>query len=191
MSNASRPAAAMTPDAFLDWAEAQPERHEFDGTRAVAMVGGTVNHIRIARNILIALTARLRGTACEAFGADAGILTVNSAIRYPDALVTCTRQSGSARLIADPVIVFQVLSPTSGATDRIIKLREYAAVARIRRHVILEFTSPSATVLARPSAADPWTATALTAEDILALPEISKDIPMAACYLDVEFITPP
>ncbi len=39
------------------------------------------------------------------------------------------------------IVVFEVLSPTSGRTDRIIKLREYQAVASIKRYVILDYGS--------------------------------------------------
>ena len=38
-------------------------------------------------------------------------------------------------------MVFEVLSPSSGQTDRIVKVREYASVPTVRRYVILEYTS--------------------------------------------------
>jgi Uma2 family endonuclease len=177
----------MSREAFLDWAEAQDIRYEFDGFQPVAMVGGTINHNRIGRNILIALDARLRGKPCEALGPDAGIATIGNGVRYPDALVTCTRTAGTARIVAGPVVVFEVLGPHPGRTDRIDKLRDYAANESIRRYVILEYASAAATVFSRAAASDAWTAVALTQDDTVHLTEIGIEIPLAAFYDNVDF----
>ncbi len=169
---------------FFAWAEADGGRWEFDVCQPVAMTGGTVNHSRICGNLSAALRRRLRGSGCEPLGPAAGIATVGDAVRYPDALVTCTRVSGGAYLVPDPVVVFEVLSPT---TDRIVKLREYRAVASIRRYVLLAYGSAALTVFARAAADNDWTATALTAEETLRLPEIAAEVPVAEFYDGVEF----
>ena len=129
----------MTRDEFFAWAQAQEARYEFDGFRPVAMTGGTITNARIVRNILRALGNRLHGP-CEPLGQDAGVVTVGDTVRYPDALVTCS-EAGNAYLVPGVVVVFEVLNPTSGRTDRIVKLREYRAVPSIRRYVILEHSS--------------------------------------------------
>ncbi len=176
-----------TIEQFLDWAGAQDERYEFDGIRPVAMTGGNATHSRVMTNIHAALRSRLRGTPCSYYGPDLGVQTIGSAIRYPDALITCTKFPGTDRLAPDVRIVFEVLSPTSGRTDRIEKVREYAAVRSIRRYVVLETRFAGLLVLYRTHAEDPWTAAALTIEDTLGLPEIGIEIPVAEFYEDVEF----
>ena len=148
----------MTRDQFFAWAEVQDTRYEFDGFQPVAMTGGTVNHSQITQNIHFALRTRLRGTGCRPLGPDAGVATIGDAVRYPDALVTCTRVTGTAHTVEGVVVVFEVLSPTSGRTDRIVKLREYRAVPSIRRYVILEHSSIGLTVFARADGEAEWTA---------------------------------
>ena len=180
---------AMTREAFFDWAEARDEPYEFDGFQPVAMTGGTINHSRMGRNLLTALDRRLAGTGCEALGPDAGLATIHDAVRYPDALVTCAKLDGTARLVPGAVIVFEVLSPTSGRTDRIDKLREYRAVPSIRRYIILEHTSAALQVFSRDQADTDWTATALTAEDTLDLPEVGITIPVTDLYESVDLPT--
>jgi Uma2 family endonuclease len=176
----------MSRDQFLDWAEAQDVRHEFDGFEPVAMTGGMRGHSQICQNIYAALRSRLKGTGCSALGPDAGVATIGDAVRYPDALVTCTKGPETDRLIPGVVVVFEVLSPTSGRTDRIDELVEYRAVPSIRRYVILEHTGIGMTVHARTNGDDPWTTTALTAGDILSMPEIGIDVPVAELYEDTE-----
>ncbi len=76
-------------------------------------------------------------------------------------------------------MVFEVLSPTSGQSDRIIKVREYAAVPSIRRYVIVEYTGPGMTVLSRSGPDEVWTAETLAEGETLALPEVGVGVPVA------------
>jgi Uma2 family endonuclease len=176
----------MTREQFFAWAQADGGRWEFDGFEPVAMTGGTINHNRISRNLHAALRSRLQGSGCEPLGPDAGVATVGETVRYPDAVVTCTKVSGTAYLVPHPVAVFEVLSPTSGRTDRIIKLREYRAVPSIRRYVILEHASAGLIDLTRANADEDWTATALTAEDTLRMREFNTEIPVSEFYAGVD-----
>jgi Uma2 family endonuclease len=181
----------MTREAFLDWAADQDQRYEFDGLQPVAMTGGTRNHSHIAGNIYFGLRSRMRGTPCVPYGADAGVATIGNAVRYPDALVTCTSGSGTDRVVPGVVVVFEVLSPTSGRTDRIDKLRECQAVPSILRYVILEHTSVGLTDHVRVKSDDPWIATALTDGDILHMPEIGIEIPVVEFYEGTDILVAP
>jgi Uma2 family endonuclease len=180
----------MTRDQFFDWAEAQDSRYEFDGFQPVAMTGGNLNTNRIAFNIHTALRGRLKGSGCEPFGLDAGVATIGDIVRYPDAVVTCSPAQGESRLVLNPVVVFEVISPTSGPMDRIIKVREYAAVASIRRYVIVESASVGLTVHERQAAGQSWTVSTLVADDVLPLPDIGIEVPVAELYEGVDFPPP-
>lgn len=111
-------------------------------------------------------------------------------MRYPDALVTCTPITGDEYLTPNVVVVFEVISPTSGRTDQIVKVREYAAVPSILRYVIVESASIGLTVLERQTGDQKWTVTTLMADDTLPLPEIGIQIPIAELYEGVDFPAP-
>jgi Uma2 family endonuclease len=176
-----------TQEQFFDWAEAQDERYEFDGFQPVAMTGGNAGHSVVIRGLHRALDARLRRGPCQPLGPDAGLETVNQAVRYPDALVTCSRFEFADYTIPGVVVVFEVLSPTSGRVDRITKVREYAAVPSIRRYVILESSSIGLTVLEREGPDEAWRTTILIDGDILRMPEISIEMPVSEIYEDITF----
>jgi Uma2 family endonuclease len=178
---------SWTQEQFFPWAEVQRLRYEFDGVQPVAMTGGNAGHAVVTRNLSFALRARLRRGPCQPLGPDAGVETINKAVRYPDALVTCAKFALTDRVIPGVVVVFEVLSPTSGRTDRIIKVREYAAVPSIRRYVILESASIGLTVMAREAPDEAWRATVLTHEDILHMPEIGIELPVGEVYEDMTF----
>jgi Uma2 family endonuclease len=172
----------MTRAQFFLWAEAQEERYEFDGFGPVAMGGGTNRHSRIVINIVVALANRLRGSGCEPFGPEAGLSTVGEAVRYPDAMITCTKTPKEDRVVPGVIVVFEVVSPTSGYIDRVVKLREYQAVPSIQRYLIAESSAAVITVLERSGADQPWTASALASGDMLRIPEVGIEIPVDELY---------
>jgi Uma2 family endonuclease len=180
-----------TAEQFLDWAGAQEEGYEFDGFRPVAMTGGNARHDLITANISRSLHSRLRGKPCSNFGPNLGVETTNSKIRYPDALITCTKFPQTERIAPDVVIVFEVLSPTSDRTDRIEKVLEYAGVPSIRRYLLVESNFAGVTALHRKNAGDEWLTSPLTGQDNLILPEVALMIPVAELYEDVEFSDDP
>lgn len=178
----------MTLGAFLDWEERQELRYEFDGSQPVAMTGGTLRHEAIGTTLRALLYARLRGSPCRPWGPNSKV-EVQGRIRYPDAVVSCTRGHADDTIIPAPVVVFEILSPTTSRTDRIEKLREYQATPSIQRYVILEQDSIAAMVFSRQ--ADEWTGHALTETDVLRMPEIAIELPMTDIYADAEFGTEP
>ena len=170
---------------FLKWEERQELRYEFDGTRPIAMVGGTRAHAAIQRNLAFALTGRLRGKPCQFFGSDLKIKAAENSCRYPDGIVTCTGGENASTIVSDPVVIFEVLSPSTAANDRIVKAREYQATPSVQRYVMLEQDSVNAVVYARSG--DAWTHEILVADSILALPEIGVDLPLAELYEGIAF----
>lgn len=176
----------MTREQFFSWAQAQETRHEFDGFQPVAMTGGTMSHAQITLNIHAALHARLKGGSCRNLGPDAGIATVGDAVRYPDAVITCSKFAADDLLVPNPVIVFEVVNTNSGRADRIEKVREYRAVASILRYVVVERTSIGATVFERASAHSAWTASTITEGELLRIPEIGIELFINDFYEGVE-----
>lgn len=171
-------------ETFLDWESRQDGKYEFDGFRPVAMTGGSSEHAAIQVNITREIGIRLTGRPCRIFGSELKISAAGS-IRYPDAFVVCTPVARGTFVVTDPVIVFEVLSPSTASIDHFEKNREYRATPSIQRYVILEQTRPWALVYAR--AGEDWTVTFVSGEADLALPEIGVSLPLLAFYRDVEF----
>lgn len=169
----------MSRDDFLDWAGAQDGAWEFDGHAPVAMTGGNALHNRLMRRLMRLLEDKLAGSGCEAFGPDLGVATVANAVRYPDALVACSATDNPSKLAAGVVVVFEILSPGSGHTDRIIKSREYAAVPSIQRYVIVEQVKAGFLVFERSG--DGWRASVLT-DGALSMLEIGVTLGIGELY---------
>jgi Uma2 family endonuclease len=175
----------MTLAEFLEWEERQPMRYEFDGVGPVAMTGGTAGHADVQRNLAIAVGGRLRGKPCRFYGSDLKFQVAEGHVRYPDGMVVCSQVDRTTTVIYDPVIVFEVLSPSTTRDDRIVKAREYQATPSVQRYVMLEQDAVGATVYARSGNA--WTHEILVADSILTLPEIGVELPLAELYEGIVF----
>lgn len=122
---------------------------EFHGARAeleqgiiFMMAGGSEEHSRIAANILVFLAPKLRGTGCRAYGSDLATRTGEDTVRLPDVTVHCGNPSvpenARKRLLGDPVVVVEVLSPSTASLDQKVKLEEYRSLAGMRDIVLVD-----------------------------------------------------
>ena len=178
----------MTVEAFLEWEERQPTRYEFDGFHTYAMTGGSADHSRVQRNLIAELTSRLKGKPCEPFGSELKILAAGS-VRYPDAFVVCSPVHGKATSITDPVVVFEIISPSTSGVDRIIKNQEYRDTPSIQRYVILEQDRQAAMVFSHDHG--DWAGHVIAGDTELTMPEIGISIPLADLYTGVELTVDP
>jgi Uma2 family endonuclease len=176
----------MTREQFLAWEAKQELRHEFDGFQPVAMTGGTAAHAAIQRNLAISLGSRLRGSPCQFYGSDLKVET-HSGYRYPDGFVVCSSVPGDATIVRDPVVIFEVLSESTGGTDSVTKNHEYAAIASVRRYVILAQHEVSGTMFERIDG--DWVGHLLNANSQLRMPEIGIEVALTEFYEGVEFPT--
>jgi Uma2 family endonuclease len=173
---------------FLDWEDRQPLKYEFDGTRPVAMSGGTAAHARIQRNLAISVGGRLVGTRCEFFGSDIKI-EVAGRIRYPDGFVLCSQPAGDITLVRDPVVIFEVSNPSTAGTDIFAKNEEYAATPSVKQYVILAQDAIRGTMFQRIGG--DWIGHMLGADAIIAMPEIGIEVPVAELYRGVDLAPAP
>ena len=180
-TDATRP---MTLTEFLDWEDRQELKHEFDGYGPIAMSGGTVAHAIIQANLAMVLGSRLRGHPCRFYGSDMKI-EVMGRIRYPDGMVSCTTQARDGKILREPVVLFEVLSDSSGSTDLVAKNHEYAATPSVRRYIVLAQDRIGGTMFERVG--DDWVGHLIGTETLIAMPEIGIAVPMAEFYEGLAF----
>jgi len=186
MSNALE--KPWTIEAFLAWEERQKLRYEFDGVRPIAMTGETFEHDAIQVNLIRALGNRLQGKPCRVHGNSLEI-EVMGRIRYPDAFVTCTPARRGSTVLREPVVIFAVLSRGTARTDRMVKNREYASTASVRRYIMLEQTAVEGTEFQRTDDAD-WVGHIIGPDAVLRMPEIGIELPLAEIYADIDLSAP-
>jgi Uma2 family endonuclease len=117
---------------FLAWEREQEERYEYVGGVIRMMVGGTLDHNRIALNIASRFRTLLAGGPCSVFMEGVKVVSA-SATMYPDVVVTRTPGSGQSDVVPEPEIVFEVLSRSTQTFDRGPKLDTYQQIASLKQ----------------------------------------------------------
>jgi Uma2 family endonuclease len=134
--------AEFTADEFIAWALEQPEgRFELDNGAVVAMVPELISHGRAKNRTLRALETAItaRGLGCEAHPDGVTVRIDDRTVYQPDALVRCGPPlPGNAIEVTDPIIVVEVVSPSSRGTDRGVKLVSYFSLPSVRHYLILD-----------------------------------------------------
>jgi len=134
----SKQPAPLSMANFLSWEARQEAKHEFVDGQIAAFAGGTLGHSAIALNLAAALLAALQERPCRVLGSDAMVETARS-LRYPDVTVTCDpRDTPEARTVLYPVLIVEVISDSSVATDRGEKLEEYTSLESLREYVLVD-----------------------------------------------------
>src|SRR5690349_13138651 len=116
----------MTLDEFLGWEREQPERYEFADGVVTMMTGGSAAHVTIAINLALALRNALRGSGCRPFTSDMRVIA-NGTVRYPDISVICHPIDDTENRVTEPIIVIEVLSPSTARIDRGRRKTDYFA----------------------------------------------------------------
>ena len=96
-----------------------PEEEIIDG-KVVMLAAATVNHGRVARNILTLFDNFLRNRPCEAFQDGTALFLEDDAEEYrPDMMVVCDpNKVKDDGIYGAPDLVVEVLSPSTGRYDR-------------------------------------------------------------------------
>ena len=138
---------------FLDWASAQPKgRYELVDGQVVAMSPERALHIvvKVAVARLLQDAIAETGLPCVVFGDGLTIKIDENTAREPDALVQCGRPFDPETMIADaPMIVAEIVSPSSMQIDNVDKLAEYFSLPTIMHYLVVNPTARTVTHHAR------------------------------------------
>lgn len=121
---------------FLEIDFGQDGRFELEDGVIYAMTGGSPAHARVQANILAFLHRQLRGSGCRPYGPDMPLRTMAHTIRYPDVTVYCGnpghQEAPERKLLFNPKVVIEVLSPSTSDFDESHKFEEYQSVPQRR-----------------------------------------------------------
>lgn len=144
----------LTVDEFLSWAVEQPGRYELFRGEVIGMSPETVGHAEIKGNVYLALTAAVRrsGVRCYVLPDGMTVRIDESTAFEPDALVYCGERAPATTLeIPNPVLVVEVLSPSTQRIDLTHKLAGYFRLPSVMHYLIVDPSQPSIVHHARDS----------------------------------------
>jgi Uma2 family endonuclease len=181
-----QPNLRMDKAAFIAWMQANEGRYELAGGRVVMMPGVSRAHGLLVTNLVVSLRSRLdprQWAIIAEFGLDAGPET----LCYPDIVVD--RAGGGAKdyTATAPVLLVEVLSPSTAATDLGDKAAEYLEIPSLLAYIVLSQDASKAWVWARATGEfAPGPAVVAEAEAIIRIPSLQLELPLAEIYAGIE-----
>jgi Uma2 family endonuclease len=178
--------AEYTVDEYLRLEEFANVKHEYLDGAVHAIAGGTPEHGAIAIRIGAALVPQLRGRGCTVYSSDVRIrVAATGLLTYPDLSVACGEgqvDPVDPQALVDPVVVVEVLSPSTEAYDRGEKLRHYQRISSLREVLLVAHDRREVEIWRRRD--DGWQREVVAAGGAVDLPSIACRLEVDALYRD-------
>jgi Uma2 family endonuclease len=137
------PDTRMDTAAFLAWHQRDAGRYELARGRIVMMVGVSKAHIRIVKNLEGLLEAQLDRARWEVLP-ELGVSAGPETLRYPDIVVDRTGGAGGEYTASSPVLLIEVLSPSTATSDLGDKATEYLRIPSLLAYLVFSQEEPKA-----------------------------------------------
>jgi Uma2 family endonuclease len=183
-----------TPEQYLELDRQAECRSEYVNGEILAMAGASREHNLVVTNLVRELSTRLRSKPCETYSNDMRVKVSPVRYTYPDVVVACEEpqfEDGRLDTLLNPIVVMEVLSPSTEADDRSWKFAHYRRLPTLQDYVLLSQNQPFVEHYTRQSDSL-WTLAELVGlEAVLRLPSLGCELPLSDIYERVEFAPPP
>ena len=136
----TQPKNYLTPEQYLEIECKAEFRSEYYQGEMFAMAGASRVHNLAAGNAADHLRHQLRQGTCEVYQADMRVRVGTSGLyTYPDVVVACGPQFADEQqcTLLNPVLIVEVLSPSTEAYDRGAKFQHYRAIPSLREYLLV------------------------------------------------------
>jgi Uma2 family endonuclease len=175
----------MTVDEFFAWAEGRKGRYELYKGEVFAMSPETAGHAETKAAVYMALWAAIRACRlpCHVFPDGMTVRIDETTAFEPDAVVYAGEKiPRSAIEVPNPLIVVEVLSPSTQQVDASIKLAGYFRLPSIVHYLIVDPTEPMIVHHSRSAGND--ITTRVVTEGVIALDPPGLELAVADIYSD-------
>ncbi|MCB9451764.1 MAG: Uma2 family endonuclease [Anaerolineaceae bacterium] len=180
----------MTEAEYLEFEESSEFKHEYVNGRVYAMSGGSLRHGVITVNISTDLNIQLEDRDCKVSSPDTRIkIEAMKSFRYPDVTVYCGEEDyvdNRADILGNPLVIVEVLSPSTALTDRNEKLEEYIKIETLQEYVLVSQDEAKVEIFTRHEA-DKWLYSIVKGlENSFELPSIGCKLELSRIYRKVQ-----
>jgi Uma2 family endonuclease len=187
----AHPDQKITPEEYLRLERAAEFKSEYYGGYMYAMSGASYVHSVVKGNLEAELRVSLKKRGCAVFSSDLRVLVSPTGLyTYPDVLVVCgTPQFADAQrdTLTNPVVIVEILSPSTELHDRDFKARQYKTVASVQEYVLVSQKEPRVEVHQRQGSGK-WVLSDFSGLDaVCRFESLDCAIPLTAIYDSVAF----
>lgn len=172
--------------------EAETKSEFYDG-EVFAMAGATRHHNLIAVNLAAELRNVLREGLCETYGSDMRVRCPDGLGTYPDVSVAGDPlfEDDTEDTLLNPVLIVEVLSPSTEAYDRGRKFQGYRRIPSLREYLLVSQDRCLIEHYVRQSEFDGWLLTSVSEPDEqIELPTLGVSLSVNDVFARVDFSAP-
>lgn len=187
-----QPQHRYTLEEYLALERESEVRYEYWNGEVFAMSGSTLHHVRIMGNVFELLRTQLRRKGCEVFTNNMQIkVPAAPPYRYADGSIVCgqveVERFNNNDLLLNPVLLWEVLSPSTEAYDRGDKFTYYKSILSFCEYLLIAQHRPHITHYVKQQD-NAWAYEEVNdLDDSLSLPSIECILRLSDVYRDVEF----
>lgn len=180
----------FSPEEYLAMEVVTDYKNEYFQGEIFAMAGGSFNHNRIVGNVFKTLSLGLDKKPCHVLMSDMRLLVKrNGLYTYPDVQVVCGKvdfAAGRNDTITNPILIVEVLSPSTRDYDRIRKFALYKQLDSLREYLLVDSEQTHVTLLCLANSQ--WIIEMYDDINVaLHLESIGCDVNLRDLYDDIEF----
>ena len=152
------------------------------------MEWATFSHNVIISAVLVSLERQIGETDCMLLGSGMLVKAGPASLVAPDASVVCgePETEAASRILLNPIVVVEVISPTSVNHDRVVKRGYYESVASIQAYVIIDQHRVLAELYTRSESS--WRRDVFDSlDDELPLKALACQLPLREIYQNIAF----
>lgn len=188
------PKRIATMEEYLALERESEARYEYVNGEVFDMSGGTLNHDWVMENFKNTMHRELKGKSCRVFSSNMQIKTpALLPYRYADGSVVCgnveTERLNGCDLLLNPVVIWEVLSPTTEAYDRGDKFTYYKSIPSLKEYLLIAQHRPHVTQYIRQNERIWYREEFNDRSESLHLPSLGVTIQLSEIYQDVIFPT--
>ena len=191
---AAQPMPRLSQEQYLHMERAAPFRSEFFGGHMYAMSGGSYRHFRITSNINGEFHQAFKKTNCAAGSSDLRLrVSPTGLYTYPDIVVVCGEPKfadDQKDTLLNPVLIVEVLSPSTEAYDRGFKAAQYRTIDSLQEYALISQAEPRVELFRRHSGGDWLFSEAVGLDSTCRFASVDCAIALADVYSKVTFESP-
>ena len=131
----------LIPEEYLTWERKQPFKNEYHNGQIIAMSGASRAHNLITMNMANQFYTQLVAQSCEVYPGDMRVRTKPTvSYFYPDVIVVCGEprfEDDTFDTLLNPVLIVEVLSPSTAAFDRGEKFEHYKQLSSLQEYMLI------------------------------------------------------
>ena len=184
----------FTIEDYLEMEASANQKHEYYKGEIFAMAGARADHNKIVFNMAILLNRKLEGRGCEIFNSDQRVhVKANTLFTYPDLTIVCgdpVYYNDDEMNLTNPVVIVEVLSPSTKGYDRGDKFELYKGIPSLREYLLVDSQSVLVEHFHKDAKGDWILQTYNKGTDTISIETAGASLLLADMYKNVGFLKP-